>query len=121
MRKNTTTVGFYFAFLASPALAASAAGPTADNDVRCFLLSNAFAKQAADEKARGAAAASVAFYLGRLDGKIAAPAIAAAIRRVGPTIDQKTASTQMTACVARMGRVEQAIQVAVKAGGPAKK
>lgn len=115
MRKFTLAAMAGFAALASPASA-----QVVDSDVRCFLLSNAFAKQASDDKARSVAAASLAFYLGRLDGKTTAPGIAAAIRRDGPMIDPKTAGAQMSACAAHMTRLEQAIQAAVKAGATPK-
>jgi hypothetical protein len=117
MRKITTVASIlFFISLASPACAQSAI----DGDVRCFLLSNAFAKQATDEKARGLAATSLAFYLGRLDAKANVATIADAIRRDRQTIDPKTAGTQMSTCAAHMGRLEQSIETAVKSGAPAK-
>jgi len=104
------------------ALAASAAPATAqvanNDDVRCFLLSNAFAKQATDPKARQISAASLTFYLGRLDGHITPPTMADAMRRAGTGIDPKTAGTAMTACTARMARAEQTVQAAAKLIGP---
>jgi hypothetical protein len=115
MRKITVAAILSFISLASPASA-----QTVDSDIRCFLLSNAFAKQASDEKARTLAAASLTFYLGRLDAKSTVPAIADSIRRNRTTIDPKTAGAQMSACAAHMGRLEQSIQAAVKGTAPSK-
>ncbi len=122
MHKITTAAIICIAALASPASVLAAPAPPAapGDDVRCFILSNAFAKKATDPKARELAAATLTFYLGRLDGRASPASVAAAIRREGPTIDPKAAGTQMTACATRMARSEQAIQVAVGPPSPAK-
>jgi len=88
--------------------------------VRCFVLSNAFAKQAKDAGGRQLAAASMAFYMGRLDGRADPKTIAENVRRVGAAIDPKAAGALMSACANHMGRSEQALQTAIRALAPKK-
>ena len=102
------------------AMAAPAAAQSLGDDARCMVLSNAFARQANDAQGRQLAAASLSFYMGRLDGKADAKAIADAVRQVGAHIDAKAAGAQMSQCANRMGHAEQAIQVAVRAEAPHK-
>jgi hypothetical protein len=102
------------ATLCIAALASPASAQAVNDDVRCFLLSNAFAKKATDPEARAMASASLAFFLGRIDGRMPAPAMGDLIRRVGASIDPKAAGPQMTACAARLTHAEQAIQASVK-------
>jgi hypothetical protein len=120
MGKITMAATAFIALLASTG-STLAAPAVSDDDVRCFLLSNAFAKSATDPKARATAAATLTFYLGRLDGRASPAVIAATIKRVGPTIDPKAAGPQMGACAQRMGQSEQTIQAAVKLLTPAAK
>ena len=115
MRKITTAAIACLGLFAS-----SASAQTVPDDVRCFLLSNIFAKQEKNPKPQQAAAASLTFYLGRLDGKADAATIASTIRHEGPALNPKTAGTQMTACVARMAHSQQALQAAIRATPPAK-
>jgi hypothetical protein len=117
MRKTIPAALLGLAALIGPAHAAA----PLDDDVRCFILSNAFAKSATDPKARAAAAASLTFYLGRLDGRAPPASVAQVISRVGKGIDPKTAGVQMGACTQRMARSEQSIQAAVRMLAPAKK
>lgn len=80
------------------------------DDVRCFMLSNGFAKGASDEKGRQLAASSLAFFLGRLDGRASPNVIADIVRKQNAIIDPKTAGLQMKACVTRMLRSGQAME-----------
>lgn len=98
---------------------AAASAQSLPDDTRCFLLSNAFAKQATDPKARQIAVAAVTFYLGRLDAKADANAIADSVKREGHSIDPKQSGPMMSACAQRMGRAEQAVQNAIRAQAPA--
>jgi hypothetical protein len=91
------------------------------DDARCLVLSNAFAKGATDTRARQAAAQSMIFYLGRLDGRAAPRVIADAMRAQSDKIDPKTASSEMNACAGRVGHAMQAIQALTKPAAPAKK
>lgn len=75
----------------APALAQSAPA-----DMKCFIVSNMFAKSATDERAKEAAAKASFFYLGRLAGTAAA--VEAAIDAQGKTITPQNAGPQMQAC-----------------------
>jgi hypothetical protein len=116
MRKITIAAMVGIAALTSPAplLAAPPAPSALGSDIRCFLLSNAYAKSATDPKARSAAAATLTFYLGRLDGRATPQVIASTMRSTGTTIDPKTAGAQMSGCAQQMARSEQSIQAAVR-------
>jgi hypothetical protein len=95
--------------------AAAPAQGTAD-DVRCLLLSAGFARQAKDEAGRRASAMTGAFFLGRLDGRVSAGALAAAVRAQGKGLPAKDAEPAMRACAARAAAAERATTASVKAG-----
>ena len=101
-------------------LPAPASAQTSADDVRCFLLSNVFARQAKEPKAQQLAAASVTFFMGRLDGRLNAASLLDIARRESHAIDPKTASDQMRACVGRLARSQQSLQAALKPLAPAK-
>ncbi|RZK93221.1 MAG: hypothetical protein EOO66_10475, partial [Methylobacterium sp.] len=65
------------------ALPVAAGAQTTSDDVRCMLLSAGFARIAKDDNSRRASAMTGAFYLGRLNGRLSGPALAAAIRAQG--------------------------------------
>lgn len=109
-------------FLAASAIPASAANPPAANppsDVRCLLLSNAFAKSANNDQAKQVAAQTLIFYVGRLDGRMAPAALEAAMRSQASSIDPKTAGPEMTACATRLARAQQTITTLGRAAAPA--
>lgn len=54
-----------------PTVAAQAQSPSQPSDVKCLLLSNIYAKQAEDDKARATALQASFFYLGRVTGPAA--------------------------------------------------
>lgn len=87
---------------------------TMNDDVRCLLLSTGFAKAAKAESSRRASALTGAFYLGRLDGRIARPALIAAIRRHGSGMPTTQAAPIMRACAARAGLAEGQIEAAAR-------
>jgi hypothetical protein len=108
--------------LAASAFPAMAANPPAQNgpsDVRCLLLSNGFSKSANNEQARQAAAQTLIFYIGRLDGRMAPGALEAAMRAQAASIDPKAAGPEMTACAARLAHAQQTIQALGRAAAPA--
>jgi len=93
----------------SPALAQNLS-----SDVRCLLLSNFFAKGAKEEAARQAAAQSMIFFAGRLDGHADVKAIAGEMRSQSKMIDPNKAGAEMGGCAARMGQAQKTIQDAAK-------
>jgi hypothetical protein len=98
-------------------MAPPAAAQTIADDVRCLVLSNAFANGAAEEAQKQAAARTLVFYLGRLDAQ-APQAVKSAMQTV--KIDEKTASADMNACSARLGNAVQTIQALGKPPEPGK-
>lgn len=95
-------------------LAPPAHTQSVNEDVRCLLLSTGFARAAKAENSRRASALTGAFYLGRLDGRIARPALVAAIRRHGSGMSTAQAAPIMRACAARAGVAEGQIEAAAK-------
>lgn len=92
---------YFFFPLAAAGLAMSpiaAAAQTAEQDVKCMLISNVFATKETDSKRRQIAALSVAFYLGRIDAKMSPDQIRATILRVGKEPMGKNVGLVMTNC-----------------------
>lgn len=82
-----------------------AAGPAsaqANNDVRCLLASNLFAKAAKDPKARTAAEASKLYYLGRIHGRLNPAQLKAELLAQQKAITPKTAGNVMNGCARQM-------------------
>jgi hypothetical protein len=82
--------------------AAPAAAQSSASDVRCLILSNAFTKGASQEQAKKAAEYSLAFYLGRLDGRLNDAQLRTAIAEQQKTLQVATAPTEMQGCARRM-------------------
>ena len=89
---------------------------TVDDDVRCFLLGTGFARAAKEENSRRASALTAAFYLGRLDGKLTGPALAAAVKRLGNGMPAAQAAPIMRACAARAGAAERRMGAIARQG-----
>jgi len=75
---------------------------TTTSDVRCLLLSNAFATGSSNPAAKGAAKASASFYLGRIDGRWSDSMLRAAITREQTRIKVASAGPEMQRCLERM-------------------
>ena len=101
-------------------IASPASAQTVPEDVRCMLLSNIFAKGAADEKVRNRAAQNLAFFMGRLDDRSDPQGIVSAIRIQASSIDAKTAGPAMEACASRMARAAQSMQALGNRAAPHK-
>jgi alpha-beta hydrolase superfamily lysophospholipase len=82
--------------VATPALA------QASDDVRCLVLSNAFANGASAAEAKRVAQSSATYYLGRIDGRWNDAQLRAALARQQQSIKAATAGKEMQACVQRM-------------------
>jgi hypothetical protein len=115
MNSRTLAAGLLLAGLAAPLSAQSV-----PDDVRCFLLSNYFARANTDAKGKEIAAQSVFFFAGRVEGRSTAEAITTAVRAQLGTIDAKTATTEMSACAGRMQQGLQVLQRATVAAAPKK-
>jgi hypothetical protein len=112
------------AILACAALAftvpAAAPAQTVNEDVRCLLVSTGFSRQTKDENVRRASAMAASFYLGRLNGRLAPPALTAAIRAQGKGLPARQAGEVMRACAMRAAAAEQQLATASKQAGLAK-
>ena len=106
---------FFAAGLLTLALVSPAAAQSVPDDLRCFMLSNIFARTDKDDKRRMIAAQASIFYLGRLDGKVNAQMLAPAMHA---HLDPKLAGPQMTACAQHLGRAEQTMQATIKSVAP---
>lgn len=92
----------------------SADGRSLNDDVRCMLVSSGFARLAKDENSRRASAMTVAFYLGKITGRIEGPALSAAIRAQGNGVPAKEAKPIMRACAAQASAAQDQVTVIVK-------
>jgi hypothetical protein len=81
-----------------PAVPAQAQGQP--SDVKCLLLSNIYAKQADDEKARAAALQATFFYLGRVTGPVAD--VQARLKEEAKTLPSGNNGDAMAACANAM-------------------
>ncbi len=88
------------------------------DDVRCILLSGLYVKEATDDKGRTIARTTGAFFLGRIDGKVDAKALAEAVRAERKALDPKTAGPAMNACAARLALAQKAVNDMGRAEAP---
>ena len=79
---------------------ATAQAQSQPSDVRCLLLSNLYAKQAEDEKARATARQASFFYLGRVTGPAAD--IRARLSDEAKTLSSTNGGDAMAACANAM-------------------
>jgi hypothetical protein len=100
------------------AIAAPVCAQATADDVRCLMLSNAFAQGATEDGARQAAARTLLFYLGRIDAHADPQAVKKAMET--GKIDPKTAPADMSACAARFQKAAEAIQALGKPAQPGK-
>lgn len=107
MKIGRFVVAFLMAGVAMPAT-----GQSIPEDARCLVLSNAFARSAAEDSARKAASRSLDFYLGRLDAHKDKQAVGSALQKV--KIDPKSAPAEMTACSTRFAEAASQMQTLAK-------
>lgn len=84
------------------------------SDVRCLLVSNIFANSATDARARQAASAASAFYMGRIDGRVSSAALEAALISEQKLITRANSSRDMQACSARLAEAEKKVHAAAR-------
>ena len=78
--------------------AAPAIAQTAEKDVRCMILSEAFSKLEKDPAKRQVAAATGLYYFGRVDAQISGPALRSEFMAQKSVLQQKNAGQAMTDC-----------------------
>lgn len=106
--------------LVAAALAAQATAQNADQDVRCLMASNTFARVEKDAGKQRAAAESLVFYLGRLDGRVTPAQLKARLLAQGKQLTPATLGPIMDACVRRLGQSQAALQAIGRELAPAK-
>jgi hypothetical protein len=107
--------------LATAVLTATPAQAQANNDVRCLLASNLFAKAAKEPKARTAAEAGKLYYLGRIHGRLSPQQLKAELVTQQKTITQKNAGDVMNGCARQMDNGIKMIQSVTQQLLPKKK
>ena len=83
-------------------LASSSAYGQPVQDVKCLVLSNAFASSAGNEGTKRVAQSAAFFYLGRVDGRWTDGQLRNAIVKERKTLNPGTAGADMQACAKRM-------------------
>lgn len=92
---KTTSIALAAALLATSATATAQSAA----DVRCIVLSNAFAQQSKDANQQKIAEDSIYFYLGRINGQPTAAQMKALLEQQAKTLTNATAGTLMGDCV----------------------
>ena len=104
--------------------AAPAIAQTAEKDVRCMILGEAFSKQEKDPAKKQIAAATGLFYFGRVDAQISGAALRSEFIAQRTVLLHQNAGEAMTACakefIAHQHNLQTSVQGAVVAS-PAKK
>lgn len=90
------------ATIGSGLLAAVPAAAQSVADVRCLVLSNAFALGASKAEAKQAAQSSAFYYLGKIDGKWSDAQLSAALLEQTRSIKVASAGAEMQDCARRM-------------------
>jgi len=72
------------------------------DDVRCLVLSNAFAKIGSTAEAKKAGESGAVFYLGKIDGRWNDAQLRAAIAQHQKTLKVPNAGPEMKVCMQRM-------------------
>jgi len=91
---------FGAAALVVAVLAAPAFAQTANDDMRCLIVSNGMGPQAKDEPSRNFAASTAAFYMGRISD-LQPAAITAALRHEDKPISGPESMKILEACAVR--------------------
>ncbi len=89
----------------------SGAARAANEDVRCLLASNLFAKAEKEPGKRQVALLSAYFYLGRVDARLSGQQLAVALKAEASTMTPESAGPTMTACAKKVQSAGAAIQV----------
>jgi hypothetical protein len=95
------TIGLAAA-VAALGLAAPVAAQSTNDDVRCLLASNYFARTEKDPAKRQLAMSSSAFYLGRLDARISTDQLKSTVIAQAKTMTIASAAPIMNNCVKRL-------------------
>jgi len=98
MARNLVMIG---AAVAAFAIASPIAAQSVDDDARCLLVSNAFARADKDPGKRQFSAVASVFFLGRLDARLSSAQIQAAVKKQASTMIAASFAPTMNACAQR--------------------
>ena len=98
------------AVVASAVIAAPISAQSADQDVRCWMASNVFAKNEKDPQKKQIAAIAMVFYLGRIDARMSMTQLKAAVATQGKLIKQPEYGPLMTSCATKLRDKELALR-----------
>lgn len=98
MARKLVTIG---AALAAFAVAAPVAAQSVDDDVKCLLVANAFARGDKDPTKRQLSMATSLFFLGRLDARVSAEQLKAAMKKQASTMIASSFAPTMNGCAQR--------------------
>jgi hypothetical protein len=90
--------------LAAVGLAAPVAAQSVDDDVRCLLASNFFARTEKDADKKQLAGAASAFYLGRLDARISNDQLRNMVLTQAKTLTGASVAPLMNNCAKRLAQ-----------------
>lgn len=93
---------------------APAMAQTAEKDLRCLILSEAFSKVEKDPAKRQIAAATGLFYFGRVDAQISGAALRNQFMAQKSVLQQKNAGETMTECAKEFISHQRALQAIVQ-------
>jgi len=99
MAQKFVTIG---AALAAVAFAAPVAAQSVDEDVRCLLAANVFARAEKDPARRQLSIATSVFYLGRLDARVSNEQLKTAVQAQAKTMPASSLGPTMTKCAKRL-------------------
>jgi len=104
------------AALAALAFAAPLAAQSVDEDVRCLLAANVFARAEKDPPRRQLATAASVFYLGRLDARISNEQLKTAVQAQAKTMPAASLGPTMNNCAKRL--TDKGLAMRAFAAGP---
>ena len=96
--------------LAAMGLAAPVAAQSVDDDVRCLLASNFFAKTEKDPQKKQLAVTAAAFYLGRLDARISNDQLKNMVLAQAKTMTGTSVAPLMNNCAKRLAQKGMALR-----------
>jgi hypothetical protein len=104
--------------LAAFALAAPVAAQSVDDDVRCLLAANVFARAEKDPGKRQLSMAASVFYLGRLDARISNEQLKNAVTAQAKTMPASSLGPIMNNCAKRLTQKGVAVRAFATGSNP---
>ena len=108
------TAAFGILLTAAPAFA-----QTAEKDMRCMILGEAFSKSEKDPAKKQVAAVTGLFYFGRVDSQISGPALRSLFIAQRAVLQQQNAGAAMTDCAKEFFAHQHNLQTSLQGTGVA--